>query len=68
MPKITQVGIQDSAPQNPMISELIYLLSEADPLGVAEGVNDGKPFVTVTDGNDKFTFTKNQDGYQLTKS
>lgn len=53
---------------NPEISQLVRVISQADPLVFAEGSNNGVPYVIIGGPDDHFTFTKTDDGYTFKKT
>lgn len=68
MSSVKPLDLRKDSDTNPEISQLLRVILHADPLAVAEGVNDGVPHVIVSGANKHFTFTKTADGYTLKAS
>jgi hypothetical protein len=62
------LDLRKDSETNPEITQLLRVILHADPLAVAEGINDGIPYVIVSGANKHFTFTKTSDGYTLKTS
>jgi|GEM_PF-6172925 len=70
MTSIKKGTFTDGMPNHPQLHELFMLIAYGEPMIVAEGADDGTPYVIVTAGNcsSHFTFTKTADGYTVVKT
>lgn len=60
----------DGMPNHPQLHELFMLIVSGDPFVVADGSDNGTPYVVITAGNSSshFTFKKSGDGYTVVKT
>lgn len=68
--KVKEVPFADDMPNHPQLKELFMLVAYGEPLLVAEGTENGTPYLIVAGGNSssQFTFTKSGDGYVVAKT
>ena len=70
MASIKEGKFTDGMPNHPQLHELFMLIAYGEPMVVAEGTDDGTPYLIVTagDSSSHFTFTKTADGYNVVKT
>lgn len=70
MTSIKEGRFTDGMTSHPHLHELFMLIAYGDPFVVADGSDNGTPYVIITAGNSSshFTFTKSGDGYTVVKT